>query len=207
MLTDVFLPANFPKNVDLLHCRFSDLLDLLRSHFVRRGDIYDLYCVFLIRALVHTATDHTAYSPVERREKTSACVGTWLISEQKLYMSVHFSWNFSFIWQFRFNSILTFICTHKWIKIGIVFWWNWLFLKVKSQSWTCWNETPLTADLTVNEQNVLTSSDPLTCMWEMHWRYVMTQHDCHYQNPLRAETFVHNTLKLMNAASCTLSLM
>lgn len=68
-LTDVVLSADFLEDVDLLHRRLSDLLDLLRGHLVRGGDVDDLHRVLLRRPLVDAAAHHTAHSPEEEKRQ------------------------------------------------------------------------------------------------------------------------------------------
>lgn len=67
MLTDVLLSADFLEDVDLLHCRLSDLLDLLRGRLVRGGDVDDLDRVLLRRSFVDAATHHAAHSPEKEK--------------------------------------------------------------------------------------------------------------------------------------------
>lgn len=72
MLTDIVLSAHFLKDVNFLHRRLSDLLNLLRSHLVRWGDVNDLHRVLLRCPFVDTATHHTAHSP-EDEETQQPC--------------------------------------------------------------------------------------------------------------------------------------
>lgn len=60
-LTDVFLPAHFLEDVDLLCRGISDLLDLLRAHLIWWRDVYDFDGIFLSGALMDAASNHTAY--------------------------------------------------------------------------------------------------------------------------------------------------
>lgn len=71
-LTDVVLSADFLQDVDLLHRRRSDLLDLPRRHLVRGGDVDDLHRVLPGRPLVDAAAHHAAHAPEDEDEKTSA---------------------------------------------------------------------------------------------------------------------------------------
>ena len=63
VLTDVVLSADFLQDVDLLHRRLPDLLDLLRGRLVQGGDVDDLHRVLLRRPLVDAATHHAAHPP------------------------------------------------------------------------------------------------------------------------------------------------
>lgn len=65
-LTDVVLSAHFLQDVDLLHRRLSDLLDLLLGHLVRGSDVDDLHRKLLGGALVDAAAHHAAHSPEDR---------------------------------------------------------------------------------------------------------------------------------------------
>lgn len=67
VLTDVFPSAHFLQDVDLLHRRLSELLNLLRGGLVRGGDVDDLHRVLLRRPFVDAATHHAAHSPEEEK--------------------------------------------------------------------------------------------------------------------------------------------
>lgn len=69
LLTDVFLSTDFLEDVDLLHRRLSDLLDLLWGHLVRGGDVDDLHSILLRRPFVDAAPHHAAHSPEEEERK------------------------------------------------------------------------------------------------------------------------------------------
>lgn len=74
VLTDVVLSADFLQDVDLLHRRLSDLLNLLGSHLVRGGDVDDLHRVLQRRPFVNAATHHTADSPGEEKKHVSLVI-------------------------------------------------------------------------------------------------------------------------------------
>lgn len=81
-LTDVVLSVDFLEDVDLLLCRLSDLLDLLRRHLVWGSDVDDLHRILLRRPLVDTASHHAAHSPEDRKAQQHCYLQ--LLSGQKL---------------------------------------------------------------------------------------------------------------------------
>lgn len=67
VLTDVLPSVDFLEDINLLHRRLSDLLDLLRGRLVRGSDVNDLHRVLLRCPLVDAATHHTAHSPEDEK--------------------------------------------------------------------------------------------------------------------------------------------